>query len=152
MLFCSLHRRIEVHQRWFNRCSVRFVLQSLWTTAPTLGFCFHRFNRCSAHLVLVFLWTTTPALVNDFVGSSGVVSPVEPTPCHSLHRINRRSLLLLPALPHRLNRRSLNSCVGSTGGLYRAFSSTGSCAVFCACFRICSSLFLGLFCVGLALP
>ena len=126
LLFCPFDRRIGFGERRFNRWVFGSVLLPLWTTAPVFKF--------------------------DFARSSGVASPVEPTPCHSLRWINRRSLLLLPALPHRLNRRCLNSCVGSTSGLYRAFSSAASCAVFCACFRDCSSLFPRLFCVSAASP
>ena len=88
----------------------------------------------------------------DFAGSSGVS-----------HRLNRRCLNRSVGLTgecffsaagsaHRLNRRFSNQCVGLTGGLYRAFSSAASCAVLRDCFRYRPSLFLGLFCVGLALP
>ena len=46
LLFDSLHRRIEISEHRFNRCSLWFALQSLWTTAPVFEFLLRRFNRC----------------------------------------------------------------------------------------------------------
>ena len=78
LVFCLLHRCIEVFYHRFNRC----LFDSCCKVSGQLHRCFGFVSiglTGALHRVLVSLWTTTPALVIDFVGSSGVLSPVEPT-------------------------------------------------------------------------
>ena len=88
-------------------------------------------------------------VVFDFVGSSGVLTPVEPTLFKSERRINRWLSFAAAGSARRLNRqgalcaRWFNRCV------YRAYFQLLLLAI---CFRATSHLFLGLFRVGLALP
>ena len=98
-------------------------------------------------VVLQSLWTTAPAFKLDFAGSSGVVTPVEPTEFKPLRRINRRLLSHAAGSVRWLNRRGAPVHVGSTG-VYTVFVSQQlSLAV---CFLVSSRLFLGVFCVSVA--
>ena len=67
-------------------------MQSLWTTAPTIGF--------------------------DFVGSSGALSPVQPTLFEASASVQPVVAVTAAGSARRLNRRLSNSSVGSTGELY----------------------------------
>ena len=147
--FSSFDRRIDFGRRRFIRWSERFDLELLWSIAPTQSLWFRWFNRCIEISVLLPLWTTAPTPEVDFVGSSGVCTPVEPTLFKPLRRINR----CVPFFCCRLCLTGLTDAyefiyVGSTGDIY--------CACFCpplrVCFRSCSRLFLGLSCVGVAPP
>ena len=121
LLFCSLHRRIGFSQRRLNRC---LESQFLWS-----------------------LWTTGPVLEIDFVRSSGVVTPVEPTLFKHIRRINRCSCfyccrLYASVKPTRCPcARRFNRCV------YRALFQLHLRVV---CFHSTSRLFLGLFCGSVA--
>ena len=66
------------------------------------------------------LWTTAPTIGLDFVGSSGALSPVQPTPFEASASVQPVLALTAAGSARRLNRRHSNSSVGSTGELYRA--------------------------------
>ena len=101
-----------------------------------------------SEFVFVLLWTTAPALHLDFVGSSG-----------AYRRLNRRCsnqnvgstgerFSSAAGSVHRLNRRDAPVHVGSTGVYTVCVFQQLHLAVY---FRITSRLFLGLFCVSVAL-
>jgi len=143
VLFLPLHRCIEVCLHRFNRCSALFALWSLWSIAPTLGFCWRRFNRCSlgrfavpldnctddwawfCQIIRCSITGSTDALWSLFIGSTGarfdccrLCSLVEPTPFK---------------LKRRINRWFIPCCF---------------CAALRGCFRGRSCLLLGLLCVS----
>ena len=105
-------------------------------------FSLHQFNRC-VEVILQSLWTTAPVIGFDFAGSSGVSTPVEPTLFKPIRRINRCLFFSCCRLCLTgLTDESKFTYVGLTGEVYLA--------VFPACFRVYSRLFLGLFGVGVA--
>ena len=103
--------------------------------------CSRRFKRCSS-TGLESLWTTTLALVIDFVGSSGALSPVEPTQFQPRRRFNRCVLSLCcrlcssvePTLPRT---HTSDQPVRDTMPFSALFSRVG--------FHSRSCLFLGIF-------
>ena len=97
--------------------------------------------------ILQSLWTTAPAFKLDFAGSSGVVTPVEPTQFKPLRRINRCLLSRAAGSVRRLNRRGAHVHVGSTGVYTVCVFQQLLLAVY---FRVTSRLFLGPFCVSVA--
>ena len=84
----------------------------------------------------------------DFVGSSGALSPVQPTPFEASASVQPVLALTAAGSAHRLNRRCSNLCVGSTSELYRAVS----CAVYSRASALVHALFLGVFSVGVTPP
>jgi hypothetical protein len=72
------------------------------------------------YVILQSLWTTAPTIGLDFVGSSDALSPVQPTPFEASVSVQPVLVLTSAGSARWLNRRHSNSSVGSTGELYRA--------------------------------
>jgi len=60
------------------------------------------------YVVLQFLWTTAPTIGLDFVGSSGALSPVQPTPFEASSSVQPVLALTTAGSARRLNRRHSN--------------------------------------------